>query len=119
MFRWQGDRYTLNQQVVNFETTLGQLRSMLSPENLTQLLSNSIVVMVFGSNDYINNYLMPNLYASSRTYTPEAFANLLLNHYSRQLQVFPFPFNCLKIKLRIQANSYECFYMMFYRLYTV
>nr|GEY52319.1 GDSL esterase/lipase At1g71250 [Tanacetum cinerariifolium] len=81
-----GDRYTLEQQVVNFETTLGQLRRMLSPANLTQLLSNSIVVMVFGSNDYINNYLMPNLYASRRTYNPEAFANLLLNHYGRQLQ---------------------------------
>ncbi|KVH88061.1 Lipase, GDSL [Cynara cardunculus var. scolymus] len=72
-------------QVVNFETTLGQLRTMLSPEDLTQLLSNSIVVMVFGSNDYLNNYLMPTVYTSSRTYTPEAFATLLLNHYARQI----------------------------------
>ncbi|XP_076910295.1 GDSL esterase/lipase At1g71250-like [Bidens hawaiensis] len=81
-----GDRYSLNQQVVNFETTLSQLRTMMSPENLNQLLANSIVVMVFGSNDYINNYLMPNVYATSRTYTPEAFANLLLNRYSRQVE---------------------------------
>ncbi|KAI3758752.1 hypothetical protein L6452_06324 [Arctium lappa] len=80
-----GDRYTLNQQVVNFETTLGQLRAMMNPADLTQLLSDSVVVMVFGSNDYLNNYLMPTVYTSSRTYTPEAFANLLLNHYARQL----------------------------------
>ncbi|CAH1421952.1 unnamed protein product [Lactuca virosa] len=85
MLLLQGDRYTLSQQVVNFETTLGQLRSMMSPGNLTQLLSNSIVVMVFGSNDYINNYLMPNIYASRRTYTPEAFANTLLNRYALQI----------------------------------
>ncbi|XP_071712119.1 GDSL esterase/lipase At1g71250-like [Rutidosis leptorrhynchoides] len=84
--QYYGDRFSLNQQVVNFETTLSQLRNMMSPTNLTQLLSNSIVVMVFGSNDYINNYLMPNLYASSRNYNPQAFANLLLNHYARQLQ---------------------------------
>nr|GFA77729.1 GDSL esterase/lipase At1g71250 [Tanacetum cinerariifolium] len=58
---------------------------MLSLANLTQLLSNSIVVMVFGSNDNINNYLLPKLYRSSRTYNPEEFADLLLNHYRRQL----------------------------------
>ncbi|XP_071712727.1 GDSL esterase/lipase At1g71250-like [Rutidosis leptorrhynchoides] len=81
-----GARYSLNQQVVNFETTLGQLRAMMSPANVTQLLTNSIIIVGFGSNDYINNYLMPNLYASSRNYNPEAFANLLLNHYARQLQ---------------------------------
>ncbi|KAL4586467.1 hypothetical protein LXL04_011103 [Taraxacum kok-saghyz] len=80
-----GDRYTLSQQVVNFETTLGQLRSMMSPGNLTQLLSNSIVVMVFGSNDYINNYFLTNGYSTTRGYTPEAFANLLLTRYARQI----------------------------------
>nr|GEX99166.1 hypothetical protein [Tanacetum cinerariifolium] len=62
-----------------------QLRSMLSLANLTQLLSNSIVVMVFGSNDNINNYLLSKLNRSSRTYNPEEFADLLLNHYRRQL----------------------------------
>ncbi|KAJ0527177.1 putative triacylglycerol lipase [Helianthus annuus] len=80
-----GDRYSLSQQVVNFETTLSQLRTMMSPSNLSQLLSNSIVVMVFGSNDYINNYLLPNIYDTSRTYTPDAFANLLLNRYATQI----------------------------------
>ncbi|KAK1433402.1 hypothetical protein QVD17_10312 [Tagetes erecta] len=80
-----GDRYSLNQQVVNFESTLGNLRTMMNPSDLTQLLSNSIVVMAFGTTDYINNYLMPNIYSSSRSYTPEAFANLLLNSYSRQI----------------------------------
>nr|GEV42622.1 ATP-dependent DNA helicase PIF1-like [Tanacetum cinerariifolium] len=58
---------------------------MLSLANLTQLLSNSIVVMVFGSNDNINNYLLSKLYRSSRTYNLEEFADLLFNHYRRQL----------------------------------
>ncbi|KAK9054285.1 hypothetical protein SSX86_025363 [Deinandra increscens subsp. villosa] len=80
-----GDRYPLNQQILNFETTLGQLRTMMSPANLTQFLLNSIVVMVFGSNDYINNYMLPTLYPTRNLYTPEAFANLLLNRYARQV----------------------------------
>ncbi|XP_065869484.1 GDSL esterase/lipase At1g71250 [Euphorbia lathyris] len=80
-----GERYSLSQQVINFENTLSQLRTMMNGTNLTQYLSKSLAVMVFGSNDYINNYLMPSIYSSSSNYSPPAFANLLLNHYARQL----------------------------------
>ncbi|RXH85724.1 hypothetical protein DVH24_009545 [Malus domestica] len=80
-----GERYSLSQQVLNFESTLNQLRSMMSGTNLTQMLAKSIAVLAFGSNDYINNYLLPSLYTSSYHYTPPAFANLLLNRYTRQI----------------------------------
>ncbi|KAL8060052.1 hypothetical protein ABFX02_03G128400 [Erythranthe guttata] len=80
-----GERYSLSQQVINFETTLSQLRTMMSGPNLSNYLSKSIAVFVFGSNDYINNYLMPTMYPSSFNYNPTQFANLVLNHYARQL----------------------------------
>ncbi|CAH2066729.1 unnamed protein product [Thlaspi arvense] len=80
-----GERYSLSQQVVNLETTLSQLRTMMSPQNFTNYLAKSLVVLVFGSNDYINNYLMPNLYSSSFRYRPPDFANLLLSQYAPQL----------------------------------
>ncbi|XP_038716849.1 GDSL esterase/lipase At1g71250 [Tripterygium wilfordii] len=80
-----GQRYSLSQQVLNFETTLDQLRTMMSGRNLSEFLANSLAVLVFGSNDYINNYLMPSLYPSSYNYSPPDFANLLLNRYARQL----------------------------------
>ncbi|KAJ4822422.1 hypothetical protein Tsubulata_048179 [Turnera subulata] len=80
-----GQRYSLSQQVLNFETTLNQLRTLMSGTNLTEYLGKSIAVLVFGSNDYINNYLMPSIYSSSFNYSPPDFANLLLNHYARQL----------------------------------
>ena len=83
----QGQRYSLSQQVLNFETTLNQIRTLMSGRNLTEYLGKSIAVLVFGSNDYINNYLMPSLYSSSFYYSPPDFANLLLNHYTRQLLV--------------------------------
>lgn len=81
------ERYPLSQQVINFESTLSQLRTMMSPDDLNNYLSRSIAVMVFGSNDYINNYLMPSIYTSSINYNPQQFANLLLNRYARQLVV--------------------------------
>ena len=87
IYALQGDLYSLSQQVINFESTLSQLRTMMSGDNLTQYLSKSLVLMVFGSNDYINNYLMPSMYPSSYNYSPSDFANHLLNHYARQIVV--------------------------------
>ncbi|EEF40882.1 zinc finger protein, putative [Ricinus communis] len=80
-----GERYSLSQQVLNFESSLNELRRMMNGTNLTEFLGKSLAVLVFGSNDYINNYLMPSIYSSSYIYSPPQFANLLLNHYARQL----------------------------------
>ncbi|PON60548.1 Lipase [Parasponia andersonii] len=78
-----GQRFSLSQQVVNFETNLDELRRMMSGANLTQYLAKSVVILVFGSNDYINNYLLPT--SSYSSYTPRDYANLLLNRYARQI----------------------------------
>lgn len=50
-----------------------------------------------GSNDYINNYFVPNNYSTSRTYTTDQFATVLVRQYSQQLMVhdmliFPFDY---------------------------
>ncbi|XP_048130535.1 GDSL esterase/lipase At1g71250 isoform X2 [Rhodamnia argentea] len=80
-----GERYSLSQQVLNFEDTLNQLRTLLPGTSLSHYLARSIAVVVIGSNDYINNYLLPPMYSSSYSYTPPQFANLLLNRYARQI----------------------------------
>ncbi|KAL5993224.1 hypothetical protein ACLOJK_014147 [Asimina triloba] len=80
-----GDRFTLNQQVLNFENTLNDLRNQMDARTLSAFLAKSIVFLIFGSNDYINNYLLPNMYPSSYRYNPQQFADLLINHYTRQL----------------------------------
>lgn len=84
---WQGERFSLSQQVLNFENNLNDLRNLTVASNLTTYLAKSIVIMVFGSNDYINNYLMPSLYNSSSNYNPQNWADLLLNRYARQILV--------------------------------
>ncbi|XP_042415032.1 GDSL esterase/lipase At1g71250-like [Zingiber officinale] len=81
-----GERVALSQQVMNFEGDWNQLRTLMGGgRTFSQYLARSIVVMVFGSNDYINNFLLPALYSSSYNYAPQDFANLLLNHYTRQI----------------------------------
>eukprot|EP01018_Ginkgo_biloba_P022952 Gb_30432 [translate_table: standard] len=79
-------RISFNQQLSNFQTTLGDLTSQLgSAAVVAQYLSKSIFAVGFGSNDFINNYLMPNLYSSSRQYTPQTYTDLLISQYSKQL----------------------------------
>ena len=82
----QGERYSLSQQVANFESTVkNEVRRMMSEGNASEYLAKSIAVMVFGSNDYINNYLLAPIYTSSYNYTPPAYAAMLLDRYARQI----------------------------------
>lgn len=41
----------------------------------------------FGSNDYINNYFMPDKYTTSQQFTPAQFAKLIADKYAVQLNV--------------------------------
>jgi hypothetical protein len=83
----QGDRHSMSRQIQNFESTLNQYRTMMNATALNQFLAKSIVIVVTGNNDYINNYLLPGFYGTSRNYSAPQFANLLLNTFSRQLLV--------------------------------
>lgn len=83
--RHWGDRISLSQQVMNFESTLDGLKGIIGASNISHYLARSVAIMSFGSNDYINNYLMPSVYDSSYKYRPPEFANFLLNRYTFQL----------------------------------
>ncbi|KAH6756016.1 GDSL-like Lipase/Acylhydrolase superfamily protein [Perilla frutescens var. hirtella] len=80
-----GERFSLSQQVINFESTLSSLRSQMQDQELGNYLGKALVVMTLGSNDYINNYMQPSFYATSYIYTPKDYADLLINHYTRQI----------------------------------
>lgn len=85
----QGQRFSLSQQVENFEKTLNQLRNNMnmSDEEISHYLSKALVVMTLGSNDYINNYLVPSMYPTSFMYNPKDYADLLIERYARQILV--------------------------------
>ncbi|KAJ8539956.1 hypothetical protein K7X08_026345 [Anisodus acutangulus] len=80
-----GERFSLNEQVQNFEDTLNQLKQQMEEQELMYYLAKSLIVMNIGNNDYINNYLLPSLYTTSSNYTPRDYANLLIKHYSKQI----------------------------------
>ncbi|VFR03548.1 unnamed protein product [Cuscuta campestris] len=83
-----GDRFTFSQQIENFQRTLKyQLQREMREEELIGYLNKSLVVISIGSNDYVNNYLLPSLYSTSYTYNPTNFADLLVEHFSKQLTV--------------------------------
>ncbi|XP_058079615.1 GDSL esterase/lipase At1g33811-like [Magnolia sinica] len=82
-----GDHLSMDQQVENFRKTLQQMRGFFRgrTNRVNAYLSQCIFSVGMGSNDYLNNYFMPNLYTTSLEYSPSTYATLLLDDYSRQL----------------------------------
>ncbi|KAF8025462.1 hypothetical protein BT93_F2333 [Corymbia citriodora subsp. variegata] len=82
-----GDHTSMNLQVANFGDTVAQMRRYFRGDTnaLNSYLSKCIFYSGLGSNDYLNNYFMPNFYTTSSDYTAKAYAAVLLNDYSRQL----------------------------------
>lgn len=53
---------------------------------MARAIGQCIFFVGMGSNDYLNNYLMPN-YATRNQYNGQQFADLLVTQYSKQLTV--------------------------------
>lgn len=79
-----GERFSFSRQVENFGITKRQLQNQLSDTDLQHYLEKALAVLILGSNDYINNYLIPS-YGSRAKYKPEQFADLLITHYTKHL----------------------------------
>lgn len=78
----------MSMQVANYRTTVQQVVGILgSEDSAANYLRKCIYSVGMGSNDYLNNYFMPLYYSSSRQYTPEQFANVLIQQYRQQLRV--------------------------------
>ncbi|TXG47745.1 hypothetical protein EZV62_027039 [Acer yangbiense] len=81
-----GARISFRGQVQNYRNTVQQVVSLLGDEDsAADYLSKCIYSIGLGSNDYLNNYFMPLYYSSGRQYTPEQWADLLIQEYTRQL----------------------------------
>ncbi|KAI3926196.1 hypothetical protein MKW98_028332 [Papaver atlanticum] len=82
-----GDVLALDEQINYFNSTVtNDLPTIYSiPPILSATLAKSIFIVSTGSNDYLNSYLKPQFSNSSQTYTPQQFANLLLDTFEQQL----------------------------------
>ena len=55
----QGERFSFSKQIENFGITKRELQNQLSDTDLKHYLEKALAVLILGSNDYINNYLIP------------------------------------------------------------
>ncbi|CAI9772015.1 unnamed protein product [Fraxinus pennsylvanica] len=82
-----GDRISLDRQLLNHKHTVSRNVLLLGNEtSAKQHLGKCLYTLVIGSNDYINNYYMPQSYSTSRLYTPDQYATVLIQQYSQQLK---------------------------------
>ncbi|KAI3740281.1 hypothetical protein L2E82_30707 [Cichorium intybus] len=83
-----GGRISMNQQLTNHATTISRLVDLIGNGSLAQVqeyLNKCLYTVTVGSNDYINNYFIPQYYQTSSLYTTEQFAEVLIEQYSKQL----------------------------------
>ncbi|XP_011005436.1 PREDICTED: GDSL esterase/lipase At1g71691-like isoform X1 [Populus euphratica] len=77
-------RIPFDEQIRNFQNTLDQITDTLGADDVARQVLRSLFFVGMGSNDYLNNYLMPN-YPTRNRYNGRQFADLLTQEYSRQL----------------------------------
>ncbi|CAN1150182.1 GDSL esterase/lipase At5g45670 [Linum perenne] len=86
--RQLGGRISFSGQVKNYQTTVSQIVDLLGDEDsAAQHLSQCIYSIGLGSNDYLNNYFMPQFYNTGSQFTPEQYADDLIEKYTQQLQI--------------------------------
>ncbi|CAO2161923.1 unnamed protein product [Urochloa humidicola] len=89
-----GGHYPLSEQVDHFRAAVADMANSSSSSaamfhgNATRVaehLGRCIFFVGMGSNDYLNNYFMPNYYDTARRYSPRDYAALLLREYAAQI----------------------------------
>ncbi|KAM0065122.1 putative triacylglycerol lipase [Helianthus debilis subsp. tardiflorus] len=81
-----GDRISLDRQLLNHATIVSRLKLLQRNITFTNEYINKCIYLVnIGTNDYVNNYLMPQSYLTGRIYTPDQYAAILIQQYSQQL----------------------------------
>ncbi|XP_058771401.1 GDSL esterase/lipase At1g29670-like [Vicia villosa] len=79
---------SLGLQLTNHRAIVSQIASRLgSIDKAQQHLNKCLYYVNIGSNDYINNYFLPQLYSTSHIYTPQQYAEALIQELSLNLQV--------------------------------
>ncbi|KAL0908478.1 hypothetical protein M5K25_022975 [Dendrobium thyrsiflorum] len=79
-------RYSLWKQIELFKGTQDMIRLKIGNEAADKFFKQSRYVVAMGSNDYINNFLVP-IYPDSWNYNGETFTNYLITTLESQLKV--------------------------------
>ncbi|KAH8481093.1 hypothetical protein H0E87_031158 [Populus deltoides] len=86
--RQLGDRISLNEQLQNHAATFNRSIQLLGTKQAAENYLNKCLYYVsLGRNDYLNNYFMPSDYTTSRLYTTDQYAKVLIDQYSQQIKL--------------------------------
>ncbi|KAL3616981.1 hypothetical protein CASFOL_039375 [Castilleja foliolosa] len=79
----------MNRQLINHQLTIGRIRILLRNNQtaVNNYLNKCLYVVNIGSNDYLNNYYLPQLSVSRILNTPDRFAQLLIQRFTQQLRI--------------------------------
>jgi hypothetical protein len=83
----QIQRFSLYKQIELFQGTQELIRSKIGKVEAEKFFQKARYVVALGSNDFINNYLMP-LYSDSWSYNDETFMDYLVGTLQEQLKVY-------------------------------
>ncbi|XP_028764020.1 GDSL esterase/lipase At1g29670-like [Neltuma alba] len=82
-----GAKISLELQIENHRAMVSQIASKLGgPEKGRQYLNKCLYYVNIGSNDYLQNYFLPQYFPTSSIYNPEQFAEVLIQEYSQHLR---------------------------------
>ncbi|XP_073154192.1 GDSL esterase/lipase At1g29670-like [Henckelia pumila] len=82
-----GQRYDMEKQIELHAHTVSQVERILgSATQATELLNKCMYVSNIGNNDFLNYVLDPILYPGRILYTPDQFAEVVVQTYSQQLE---------------------------------
>ncbi|CAK7323770.1 unnamed protein product [Dovyalis caffra] len=82
-----GGRISMDSQLQNHQITVSRVKEIIRDKNLAaKYLSKCMYSVGIGTNDHIANYFRPQLYPTSRLYTPEQYAIVLNQQFSQQLK---------------------------------
>lgn len=88
MVTLQGFVLSLGLQLANHQATVSQIASRLgSLDKAKDYLNKCLYYVNIGSNDYINNYFLPQIYPTSHIYSPEEYADALIEESTLNLLV--------------------------------
>ncbi|KAF1881898.1 hypothetical protein Lal_00038540 [Lupinus albus] len=81
-----GENIGLGSQLIHHKAIVSEIETLLgSAEKTQQHLNKCLYYVNIGSNDFINNYFLPQFYSSSRFYTHEQYADTLIQQLSLSL----------------------------------
>jgi len=82
----QIQRFSLYKQIELFQGTVELIQAKIGKAAADRFFQESRYVVALGSNDFINNYLMP-VYSDSYTYNDQTFIEYLMETLKAQLKV--------------------------------